>query len=157
MANWLHWNLLWFYFWGWISPMHFCFYNQKQNQLNIGSIDIIDSWQPFVCLIFESRHNPVCPPDCDGKVFMVFSQSQTSVTHSVIPELNKEVEQYRLQFLFYKVYVGLLYNSPIRLMHWLLLCPLWRSSTPQRSLLSRGSCVLKPPSEETHIHALMLG
>lgn len=44
------------------------------------------------------------------------------------------------------------HNSPIHLMHWLLLCPLWRSSTPQRSLLSPGSCGLKPLSEETNIH-----
>lgn len=37
----------------------------------------------------------------------------------------------------------------IHLTHWLLLYLLWRSSTPQRSLLFPGSCELKPPSEET--------
>lgn len=38
-------------------------------------------------------------------------------------------------------------HSPIRLMHWLLLCPLSRSNTPRRSRPSPCSCGLKRPSE----------
>lgn len=45
------------------------------------------------------------------------------------------------------------HHSPIRLMHWLLLCPLLRSNTPRRSRLSPCSCGPKPPSEGTHKHA----
>lgn len=37
-------------------------------------------------------------------------------------------------------------HSPIRLMHWLLLCPLSRSNTPRRSRPSPGSCGLERPS-----------
>lgn len=40
-------------------------------------------------------------------------------------------------------------NLPIHPMHWLPLCPPWRSSTPQRSPPSLCSCELEPPSEET--------